>query len=233
MLRRLWRLLRGRAAPSALSGFLDSLIQGFENRRAGLADQISSADALAFFLDLYDKELDRLRETIRVQEPALSEPERRDFFHRVDDLVRKVIVPAYVRLAAPLTRRERNDFYLTPGPLHGLERAGWAVAGIALGGFVVWAPFIPVWEKEWVLPFALAGLVFPDLRRYFALRRYQAELNGLVAHGNDEVWRMEVSYLTRESRVEEESALEGRLEAATGEGSTSPRTRLREGEGGR
>jgi hypothetical protein len=85
-----------------------------------------------------------------------------------------------VRFARRFTPRERNDFYLAPEPLHGLERLGFTVAGMAIGAFAVWAPFIPLWQKEWVLPFAVAGL---DSRASGAtcLRRYQADLNGLVA----------------------------------------------------
>lgn len=234
MIRRLLGLLRGTRAPRTLGGFLDSLIQGFENRRAGLADDATSAGAegaLPFFVELYEKESERLPDAVRMQEPNLSEDERRAFVRSVDDLIRQVVLPAYARLAAPFTRRERNDFYLAPGPFHGLERAAWCVGGMALGAFVVWAPFIPLWEKEWVLPFALAGLVFPDLRRYFALRRYQAELNWLVAHADDETWRMEMAFLTREVNA---STLEARLEQLeTHEEPEPPRKKLREGEGGR
>lgn len=67
---------------------------------------------------------------------------------------------------------------------------------MGLGGFVVWAPFIPLWEKEWVLPFVVLGLLFPNIRRYFALRRYQSELNGIVAHADDEIRRAELAQFT-------------------------------------
>jgi hypothetical protein len=73
--------------------------------------------------------------------------------------------------------------------------------------------------------------VFPELRRYFALRRYQAELNWLVAHADDEIWRMEMAFLTREVNT---STLEARLEQVeTHEEPEPPRKKLREGEGGR
>ena len=181
-----------------LNGFVDSLLQSFENHRAGLADtKLGTGGEEAFFLELYKKEVPRLRGMIHDQELALTESSRADFFRDVDDYVRQVVVPAYARLAGRFTRAERNDFYLTPESLHGLERLGWAAAGLLLGLFVVWAPFIPIWSKEWVLVFAVGGLAFPNLRRYFALRRYQNEVNGLVMRADDEIWRKDLAYVTQ------------------------------------
>jgi hypothetical protein len=61
----------------------------------------------------------------------------------------------------------------------------------------VWAPFIPVWEKEWVLPFALGGLLFPEIRRWAALRRYQRQLNDVVARTDAEIARVDLDLLTQ------------------------------------
>jgi hypothetical protein len=153
-----------------------------------------------------------------------------------------VVVPAYVRVAARFTPRERNDFFLAPEPLHGLERLGFTVAGMAIGAFAVWAPFIPLWEKEWVLLFALAGLVFPGIRRFLSLRRYQAELNALVTRTDNEIWRMDLAYLTDDMTekaagaasaapgTEEEEPLRARLEAAPRADATkAARGRAKEG----
>jgi hypothetical protein len=107
------------------------------------------------------------------------------------------VLPAYVRLVRAFTPRERNGFYLVPAVWHGAERLAWAVAGMALGGFLIWAPFIPIWEKEWVAVFALAGLVFPEIRRYFAFRHYQSELNRLVTRADDEIFRLDMALVDR------------------------------------
>jgi hypothetical protein len=184
-----------------LDGFVDSLLQTFENCRAGLLDEtLASGEKAvqAFFMELYDKEVPRLRETIRLLETGYSEGTQREMFGKVDELVRKVVVPAYARLATRSTRRERNDFYLVPEPFHGLERFVWGSAGMAIGAFAVWAPFIPIWEKEWILPFVVVGLFFPNIRRYLSMRRYQSDLNYLVARTDDEIWRMDLAYLTSE-----------------------------------
>src|SRR5262245_2345964 len=188
--KRLFGLPRGGAPTSGmLGGFVDSLLQAFENRRAALADDPHGpGDAQALFADLYEKEAPRLREAVALYEASLPAGGQQVLAARADELMRRVVVPAYARLASPFTRRERNDFYLVPDAWHMLERAGWAAAGILVGLFVIWAPFIPLWDKEWILPFAAAGLFYPNLRRYFALRRYQAELNRLVARADQELW---------------------------------------------
>jgi hypothetical protein len=180
-------------------GIVDQLLQTFENCRAGLPDDrahAGSAAVLAFFEEIYEKERPRLVESLRSQEVYLSEPARAELIERVDDRIRSVVIPAYVRLAGPLTLRERNDFFVLPAPWHGLERAGWAVAGTLLGAFIVWAPFIPLWEKEWVFVFLVGGVFFPGLRRYFALKRYEGELNRLAARTEEEIGRLDLALMT-------------------------------------
>ena len=182
-----------------LDGFVDSLLQTFENCRAGLSDETLSAgnDAVAkFFADLYEKEAARLAETIASQCAHLSEPARAQLLEKADLLIRKVVIPAYARYCTRFTVRERNDFYLVPESLHAAERLLWGAAGLGLGGFVVWAPFIPLWSKEWVLVFGVGGLVFPNLRRVLSMRRYAADLNGVVGRADDEIWRMDMALLT-------------------------------------
>jgi hypothetical protein len=178
-----------------LDGFVDSLLQTFENSRLGLtAEMLGKGEVEAFFRDLYEKEVRRLRERI-AQLTHLSGDEQEELFQRVDERIRKVVLPAYARLARSFTPRERNDFYLTRDELHGVERLAWGALGVALGAFVVWAPFIPLWSKEWVLVFGVGGLVFPELRGYLAVRRYQHLLNELVTRTDDEIWRLDLGYM--------------------------------------
>jgi hypothetical protein len=197
------RLFRPRASAAhtsgALDAFVDGLVQKFENCRAGLADgTLAGGGAESFFVPLYEAERDRLAEAIRLEQAHLDPPAREAMFAATDRLVRTVVTPAYARLAARFTARERNGFFVVAEPLHPVERASCAVAGVVLGAFVVWAPFIPLWSKEWVLPFFLGGLVFPELRRWWEIRRYERELNRLVARADAEIGRMDLAFLLRE-----------------------------------
>jgi hypothetical protein len=212
MTRRLARVLGVASQPRArtLDGFLDRLLQTFENCRPGLADDTVARGPMAvsgFYLEIYEKESGRLRQAMDREHAHLPAAVREDLHQRVDERIRQVLIPAYARLAAPLTRRERNDFYLLRGELHGFERMAWAVGGMVIGLFVIWAPFIPIWEKEWVLPFAAAGLFLPEIRRYYALKRYEGELNRLVGRLDDEIWRMDLAYWTEEAAAEPRRAI--------------------------
>jgi hypothetical protein len=198
--RALSMLARGPSRPvQTLDGLVDSLLQTFENCRPGLSDHLLGAQGEspdAFFTGLYEKEIPRLKDTIRREESILDAGAREEYFRKADDLIRKVVIPAYVRLAVRFTPRERNAFYLAPEPFHGLERFGWAVAGVVVGALVVLAPFIPLWSKEWIIPFMLAGLVFPNIRRFLTVRQYESELNRLVSRTDDEIGRIDAHYLT-------------------------------------
>jgi hypothetical protein len=83
-------------------------------------------------------------------------------------------------LAEPFTRLEQAGFRLwRSGDLP--ARLSFVGLGLALGGLIVWAPFIPIWEK-W-FPFVLAVLAWwlPDAQVWFQRRRYARELGRLVA----------------------------------------------------
>ncbi len=201
-------------APPAFDGFLDSLLQKFENCRPGLPDGVAARGgeaAARFFTDLYEAERARLKDVVRQSEPLLAADAHEELFRKVDELVRNVVIPAYLRLALPYTARERNDFYFAPGPFHWAERLAWGAAGIALGAFVVWAPFIPISAKEFIFPMMVGGLLVPNLRRFLSMRRFEREINGLVDRGDREIGRIDTAYLTAGT---ESAAVSGSLNAA-------------------
>ncbi len=186
-----------------LNGFVDTLLQKFEDSRPGLPDDAVRAGAQGgaeraerYFLELYQGEVERLLDTIRAQSPHLSPAAMKRFLSEVDEHVRRVVVPAYVRLARRFTARERNDFFIAAEEAHVLERLGLGAAGLALGAFIVFTPFIPLNEKWMVAPFIVAGLLFPEVRRVLAIRRYSGELHALVARADREIARLDVAYLT-------------------------------------
>ncbi|HEY7162099.1 MAG TPA: hypothetical protein VH815_12610, partial [Acidobacteriota bacterium] len=195
-------LLPGRVnRQQAIRGdLIDSLLQSFENCRPGLSDEKihgTHEEVTQFFLDIYEKERPRLINTINVQESFMTNEAREKFFAEIDSLIRTIVIPGYVRLATAYTPRERNDFYLVPERIHFLERFGWSVAGMVLGAFTVWAPFIPIWSKEWILPFTIVGLVFPNVRKIFSIKRYEADLNRMVAKAETEIDRIEMDYTSQ------------------------------------
>lgn len=211
LLGRAFPVLRPAAArvPGPLDGFVDSLVQKLENCRPGLTDDLLAkgpSEVEAWAGSLYAEEVPRLKDAIRIEEPHLTREAREELFRKVDDLVRKVVLPGWVRLAARFTPRERNGFYGLAEPLHGVERALWALLGMGIGFLVVWAPFIPLWSKEWVLPFTVGGLVFPELRRWYSFRSFERELNEVVSRADREIARIDLAYLTDATSVAERAA---------------------------
>lgn len=173
----------------------DRLLQGFEDRRAGLPEPLTEDVATRFFGAYLEEQLPQMREGLALQTEGMAPEARAALVREMENLARGVLLPAYVRLTTHFTRRERNDFYLVRERLHGVERLMWSVAGMLVGAFVVWVPFIPLWAQEWIIPFALAGLVFPDLRRWWASRRYEKEVNGLVVAADREASRLTLGHL--------------------------------------
>jgi len=181
-----------------LDGFVDTVLQSFENCRPGLPDDATlrvPGQVEAFFREIYEREMPRLLDTISEEEPHLSPEARAEYARSIDALFRKVVLPAYARVASRFTAKERNDFYRLPDSLHALERLLWMLGGFALGAFVIWSP-IPLWDKWWLLPFTLGGLFVPETRRWLALRGYEKELNALVTRAEDEIRRLDMAYLT-------------------------------------
>lgn len=83
-------------------------------------------------------------------------------------------------VAGPFTRLEEAGFGLWRGG-DVVARLAYVGLGLVLGGFAVWAPFIPIWEK-W-FPFAVAALAWflPDLQARWHKRRYARELGAIVS----------------------------------------------------
>ena len=92
-------------------------------------------------------------------------------------------LPRYAALALRHNRSERAPVRIGQGA-DLFNRTAWTLIFGAIGAFVVWAPFIPIWEK-WI-PFAgaLCALVFapalPDLHRRLLLRRHEVALLALL-----------------------------------------------------
>jgi len=90
-------------------------------------------------------------------------------------------LPVRWRAAAePFTRLEQKGFGVWRGG-DPVARLTYVLLGLIIGGLIVWAPFIPIWEK-W-FPFAVAVLAWwlPDVQARWHKRRYARELGAIAA----------------------------------------------------
>jgi hypothetical protein len=189
--------------PSArmLDGFVDSLVQTFENCRPGLSDAAVSEKGSAvegYFLGFYEKERSRLHELVEVSYSHMSEGDRQALESKIDERIKNVLIPAYARVARRFTVRERNDFYHSKEGWHGAERIAFGLGGILLAFLMMILRFIPLTAREVVALLALGGLFYPELRRVFAWKGFESQLNQLVERTDDEIFRMDLALLTRE-----------------------------------
>jgi hypothetical protein len=139
-------------------------------------------------LELHREQAVHDEATTRVAVEAALEPVRRAYadsqlpaayLHALDHELGTTIVTAWRAIAVPFTALEKRRFGLWRGG-DLVARLAYVLGGLALGGLIVWLPFIPIWEK-W-LPFAMAlgGAWLPDAQVLWQRRRYAREL-GTIA----------------------------------------------------
>ncbi len=110
---------------------------------------------------------------------APAEPAQLVLYRRELD---QILLPRYAALACQQNRWERTRE--SRRGLDGYNRAAYAALFFFIGLFIVWAPFIPIWEK-WI-PFALAAVAplmspfLPDLHRFAQVRAYRLSLLTLL-----------------------------------------------------
>jgi len=103
----------------------------------------------------------------------------RAYFDALEGELRASLPAAWRAVAGPFTELEARGFGRWRGGDLG-ARLAYVLAGLTLGGLIIWLPFIPIWEK-WV-PFALAiaGWWLPDAQGAWHRRRYGKELGRII-----------------------------------------------------
>ena len=86
---------------------------------------------------------------------------------------------AWLRLARRFSSLEGRDFGLWRGG-DPLSRATYVLSGLVIGGLILWAPFIPIWEKWFPFLLAVMGWWLPDFQEIYHRRRYARALGRLA-----------------------------------------------------
>jgi len=145
------------------------LLEAFERKRPAM-----SAWDEAPLVAAADEELARMQ--LQLKELGMDDP---GYWARARELMREVLVPRWIALARAENELSAKDYGMWRGG-DLLARGAFALGGLVLGGFVVWAPFIPIWEK-WI-PWALfvGGPFIPDAYFWWYRRRYRRKLESLL-----------------------------------------------------
>jgi hypothetical protein len=143
------------------------------------------------------------------------------YWRELEGEVLETALPQYARAAAAQTRLELASYGLwrQGDPL---SRLALGLAGLTVGGLIVKAPFIPIFEDAFAFVLAAAAFFYPEIKRLVFDWRYSRLLNRLVAQAE--------SYQRRQLPYVSEAGLEAELSAvsvpAAGVPAAAPRPTL-------
>ena len=143
------------------------VIESLERRRLAIADDEAKVRAAAL------EALAPLEKDYRADDLPMS------YFTALKQEILATVPARWHALAQPFTEREKTAFGIWRGgdvP----ARLAYVLLGLVLGGFIVWAPFIPIWEKWFPFVLAFAAWWLPDLQQRWHRRRYAKQLGELV-----------------------------------------------------
>lgn len=93
--------------------------------------------------------------------------------------VRRTVPARWQAVARDFTAREKKSFGLWRGG-DPVSRLTYVFGGLVVGGFILWAPFIPIWEKWFPFALALAAFFLPDIQTAWHRRRYARALGDIA-----------------------------------------------------
>lgn len=143
-----------------------------------------------------------------------------------EELEREVLetsVPAYIPDAIEQTRLEKSGYDVWRRG-DAAARALFALGGLTLGGLIVAAPFIPIWEDAFAFVLAVGGLLYPEIKQLVADFRHSRLLNRMIAGAEKYQNNTQIHYVS-EARLEKE--LDAVCEPGRAEEAEPPRPRER------
>jgi hypothetical protein len=174
------------AGPSYDFGnVLFAVLQECEHRRRGLlANEAERA--------LYDVARAKLEQVHKSYLECGGGPE---YWRELESEVLQTAMPQYVAASLEQTRLERTnyDLWRRGDPV---ARACWAVGALAVGGIIVWLPFIPIFEDAFAFLAAAGGIFYPEIKRTYFDFRHSRALNRLITGAEAYQKNRRIHYMT-------------------------------------
>lgn len=148
------------------------LLEQFELRRPGIREWTPEVEASL----RQQAEAELVQMERQLKELEIDDPK---YWQRVRRVVDEILLPRYGKAAADEIALARRDYGIWRGG-DLVARATFALAGFVLGVFVVWTPYIPIYEKWFPALLLILGPLFPDLAMAWYRRRYRKKLEELV-----------------------------------------------------
>ncbi|MBN1960306.1 MAG: hypothetical protein JW841_05120 [Deltaproteobacteria bacterium] len=105
-------------------------------------------------------------------------------FTRVARELEEILLRRYLAFAYPQSVRDsRGGGAWRGGDV--ISRIILSLTGLAIGGFLIWAPFIPLWEKWIPFVFMVAAPAIPDIQKKWFFRQHKRHLLQLEKDMNE------------------------------------------------
>jgi len=141
------------------------------------------------------------------------------YWRELEREVLETALPQYARAAAAQTRLERDHYGLwrQGDPL---SRLALGLAGLTVGGLIVKAPFIPIFENAFAFVLAAAAFFYPEIKRLVYDWRHSRLLNRLIVQA-ERYQHRQLPYVSEAGLEAELRAVGAAATGATG-GSATP-----------
>lgn len=171
---------------------LFAVLQECEHRRRALLP----GEAEARLREAAREKLEEIRESY---EESGGTPA---YWQALEREVLETSLPQYIPAAVEQTRLEKTRYDLwRQGDT--LARVTFALLGLILGGLIIAAPFIPIWEDAFAFVLAVMGLLYPEVKQLVGDLSHSRFLNRLIVQAEKYQKDGRLHYLSA-TRLEEE-----------------------------
>ncbi len=124
------------------------------------------------------------------------------YWQQLEREVMETALPQYIPEAVEQTRLERDnyDLWRQGDPA---SRALFGLLGLVIGGLIIKAPFIPIFEDTFAFLLTAAGLLYPEVKKTYFDYRHSRRLNRLITHA-EKYQKNEKLHYVSEARLREE-----------------------------
>jgi hypothetical protein len=149
----------------------------------------------------------RLREIARAKLAEIRESYEEcggtaGYWQELEREVLETALPQYVPAAVEQTRLEKSnyDLWRQGDPA---ARALFGLLGLVIGGLIIAAPFIPIFEDAFAFALAAAGFLYPEIKKTVFDFRHSRVLNRLITKAEKYQKDQRLHYVS-EARLSEE-----------------------------
>jgi hypothetical protein len=124
------------------------------------------------------------------------------YWQQLEREVIETALPQYIPEAIEQTRLERDnyDLWRQGDPA---ARALFGLLGLIIGGLIIKAPFIPIFEDTFAFLLTAAGLLYPEVKKTYFDYRHSRRLNRLITHAEKYQKNEKLHYMSQ-ARLQEE-----------------------------